>query len=338
MWRYRDHAWAPGRPETVSPMRVVRDDERGLVAWLAPETPQLTKRHPDGSDLRDVPIGERYVREPHRVQARSRWRGAGILRIAPAGTSTSRRRTTVVGTARSPATTCSTSGSRLTARSTSRTPTSWRRPSGSACSTATRRPPSAQRGARASVVPLRRLALRRRMDPVASRRRLDPARPAGRRALAGRPARRLSGGVGSGAAPTRPGRPTSPGRPPGTASSRTASRAAGPRLTVNGVVVSASVRARRCERVGVSASVSARLHGPLTVGATERPHLTDRSTTMGLPPQAARIAGSWPRTHEPQRRPARPTRTPWLRSSRRVAPRPTVTPTAPPAPQPARRA
>jgi hypothetical protein len=36
MWRDRDHAWQPGRPETASPMRVVRDDESGLVAWLAP--------------------------------------------------------------------------------------------------------------------------------------------------------------------------------------------------------------------------------------------------------------------------------------------------------------
>ncbi|WP_323097272.1 DUF402 domain-containing protein [Intrasporangium sp. YIM S08009] len=86
MWRYRDYAWAPGRPETVSPMRVVRDDARGLVAWLAPGTPQLTKRYPDGSDLRDVALAERYVRAPHRVQARSRWRGAGILRVAQAGT------------------------------------------------------------------------------------------------------------------------------------------------------------------------------------------------------------------------------------------------------------
>lgn len=83
MWRYRDHAWEPGRPETASPMRVVRDDERGLVAWLAPGTVQLTKRYADGSDLRDVPMGERFLRDAQRVQARSRWRGAGILRIAP---------------------------------------------------------------------------------------------------------------------------------------------------------------------------------------------------------------------------------------------------------------
>ena len=85
MWRYRDHAWEPGRPETASPMRVVRDDERGLVAWLAPGTVHLTKRYADGSDLRDVPMGERFLRDAQRVQARTRWRGAGILRIAPAG-------------------------------------------------------------------------------------------------------------------------------------------------------------------------------------------------------------------------------------------------------------
>ena len=56
---------------------------------------------------------------------------------------------------------------------------------------------------------------------------------------------------------------------------------------------------------------------------------------MGLPPQAARIAGSWPHTPEPQRHPARPTRTPWFRSSRPVTPRPTATPVAPAATQPA---
>ncbi|GAA3705628.1 DUF402 domain-containing protein [Terrabacter ginsenosidimutans] len=84
MWRYRDHGWRPGRPETATPMRVVRDDERGLVAWLAPGTVQLTKRYADGSDLRSVPLGERFLRDAQRVQARTRWRGAGILRIAPA--------------------------------------------------------------------------------------------------------------------------------------------------------------------------------------------------------------------------------------------------------------
>ena len=40
MWRYRDHGWRSGSPENTAPMRVVRDDERGLVAWLAPGTVQ----------------------------------------------------------------------------------------------------------------------------------------------------------------------------------------------------------------------------------------------------------------------------------------------------------
>ena len=73
MWRYRDHSWAPGKAETASPMRVVRDDSSGLVAWLAPGTVHLTKRYADGSDLRDVPVGERFVRDGERVQARSHW-------------------------------------------------------------------------------------------------------------------------------------------------------------------------------------------------------------------------------------------------------------------------
>ena len=40
---------------------------------------------------------------------------------------------------------------------------------------------------------------------------------------------------------------------------------------------------------------------------------------MGLPPQAARIAGSWPNTQTPQRRQARPTRLRAPRSTRQHA-------------------
>jgi hypothetical protein len=85
MWRYRDHVWAPGSAETATPMRVVRDDERGLVAWLAPGTVLLTKRYADGRDLRDVPLERRFRLDVQRIQARTRWRGAGILCMAPAG-------------------------------------------------------------------------------------------------------------------------------------------------------------------------------------------------------------------------------------------------------------
>ena len=45
LWRYRDHSWEPGKAETASPMRVVRDDSS---------------------------LGERFVRDGERVQARSR--------------------------------------------------------------------------------------------------------------------------------------------------------------------------------------------------------------------------------------------------------------------------
>lgn len=58
-----------GNPGQLAPVRVVRDDADGFVAWLAPGTPILHPGHPDGSDLRSTPAGS-----------------------CPAGTSTWRRR------------------------------------------------------------------------------------------------------------------------------------------------------------------------------------------------------------------------------------------------------
>lgn len=63
------------------PMRVVRDDHRGLVAWLAPDTELLSSAPDDGVALRDLPLAERFLGE--RVPTLGRWRGGGILRIAP---------------------------------------------------------------------------------------------------------------------------------------------------------------------------------------------------------------------------------------------------------------
>jgi hypothetical protein len=63
------------------PMRVVRDDHRGLVAWLAPDTELLSSAPDDGVALRDRPLAERFLGE--RVPTVGRWRGGGILRIAP---------------------------------------------------------------------------------------------------------------------------------------------------------------------------------------------------------------------------------------------------------------
>jgi hypothetical protein len=71
-WRYSTRC---------DPMRVVRDDERGLVAWLAADTELLSTAPGDGLALRDLPLAERFSRD--RVATLERWRGGGILRIAP---------------------------------------------------------------------------------------------------------------------------------------------------------------------------------------------------------------------------------------------------------------
>ncbi|CAM3516582.1 DUF402 domain-containing protein [Nocardioides zeicaulis] len=71
--------WRYGR--RCDPMRVVRDDERGLVAWLAPGTEVLSSAPEDGLALRDRPLAERFLGE--RVPTLGTWQGGGILRIAP---------------------------------------------------------------------------------------------------------------------------------------------------------------------------------------------------------------------------------------------------------------
>ncbi|MDR7253949.1 putative RNA-binding protein associated with RNAse of E/G family [Nocardioides sp. BE266] len=67
----------------IDPMRVVRDDARGLVAWLAEETEVLSSARAGGVGVRDVPLEERFTGE--RVPVLGRWRGTGTLRIAPTG-------------------------------------------------------------------------------------------------------------------------------------------------------------------------------------------------------------------------------------------------------------
>lgn len=82
VWHYRRRTWVPGMPEDAFPMRVVRDDGRGLVAWLAADTEGLRPRRADGRDLRADKSDMFLV--PRR-QERGRWYGGGILRIAPTG-------------------------------------------------------------------------------------------------------------------------------------------------------------------------------------------------------------------------------------------------------------
>ena len=64
-------------------MRVVGDDERGLVAWLASGTPRLMPHPVDGRSLRQMPLDERFTCEL--VQARVAWQGPGVLFMAPTG-------------------------------------------------------------------------------------------------------------------------------------------------------------------------------------------------------------------------------------------------------------
>lgn len=82
-WHYRAPGWQPGDPSTISPMRVVRDDERGLVAWLAAGTLQEGQGTADGARVRTVPLERRWL--DRRIRIVEEWWGNGVLRIAPAG-------------------------------------------------------------------------------------------------------------------------------------------------------------------------------------------------------------------------------------------------------------
>jgi uncharacterized protein DUF402 len=69
--------------EWVDLLRVVRDDERGLVAWLPSGSERVIAVAADGRGLRDRPLAERPNVE--RVLSTTTWRGPGILRVAPTG-------------------------------------------------------------------------------------------------------------------------------------------------------------------------------------------------------------------------------------------------------------
>ena len=82
-WHYRAPGWQPGDPSTIAPMRVVRDDERGLVAWLAAGSLTEGQGGPDGRRVRTVPLERRWLDDRTRIV--EEWWGSGVLRIAPAG-------------------------------------------------------------------------------------------------------------------------------------------------------------------------------------------------------------------------------------------------------------
>lgn len=89
---HQNHSYAVGRPVlyrntvfgrvvNVRPCRVVSDDERGLLLWLAHGSIVATEVAEDGRGVRDMPFTE-WAGLPH-VLAESRWRGPGILKFLP---------------------------------------------------------------------------------------------------------------------------------------------------------------------------------------------------------------------------------------------------------------
>lgn len=73
--------WRFGR--VIETARVVRDDDRGLVVWIASGSPRLEPGPTDGSRSRDVPLEARFS-IPWRIREAT-WRGQGVLRVAPTG-------------------------------------------------------------------------------------------------------------------------------------------------------------------------------------------------------------------------------------------------------------
>lgn len=67
----------------VRPARVVSDDERGLLVWVARDTPVVNEVADDGRSIRDMPFAE-FVTRSYRPKF-GRWSGPPVLKFMPAG-------------------------------------------------------------------------------------------------------------------------------------------------------------------------------------------------------------------------------------------------------------
>lgn len=72
-----------GRIGWVRPGRVIFDDDRGLMVWIAPGVPVASEVADDGHGMRAMPFAE-YVTRSYRTQVR-RWEGPGVLKFLPVG-------------------------------------------------------------------------------------------------------------------------------------------------------------------------------------------------------------------------------------------------------------
>jgi hypothetical protein len=74
---------SPVRTGWVRLARVVADDDRGLLLWVAPRSPVITQVAADGRGIRSMPFAE-WVTLPHRLRIGT-WNGPGILKLHPPG-------------------------------------------------------------------------------------------------------------------------------------------------------------------------------------------------------------------------------------------------------------
>jgi len=70
-----------GRLVSVRPCRVISDDDRGLLLWLARGSAVAVEAAVDGRGIRDMPFTE-WVRLEYRLETRT-WLGPGILKFIP---------------------------------------------------------------------------------------------------------------------------------------------------------------------------------------------------------------------------------------------------------------
>ena len=70
-----------GRAVNVRPCRVVSDDERGLLLWLARDSAVAVEVADDGRGMRQMPFAE-WAGRPRRME-HGTWQGPGILKFLP---------------------------------------------------------------------------------------------------------------------------------------------------------------------------------------------------------------------------------------------------------------
>jgi hypothetical protein len=73
--------FSAGRISAVRPCRVISDDERGLLLWLARGSAVAGLQAVDGRGIRDMPFAEWVTLDRHLVAGR--WQGPGLLKFIP---------------------------------------------------------------------------------------------------------------------------------------------------------------------------------------------------------------------------------------------------------------